>query len=498
MIKNKKTLIFFVILLLSFIFADGALSWTLTDMDASPIYVPADGVSSSTITASVLNAEDGGGCGSMYLVSYVCGKFTETNCSNIHFYYWDVWFGTYQWWRGSEAVGHLVSDTPNWAWVYTLINWYECQYQDLEIVTFYNIELTTSTSSSRYAVIDKNLSLETKMNPYTYPASYTWSMVSGPGDVTFSSPSSSSTDFSADTLGTYQIQCECLVDGADDSYILELEIKVVNVEFFKTGTQDPITEAHVGTDGDVNTTQGGEEKEIDIKITPSDLELDFSLSNTDAEINTSSGSGTTTVKITGKGDGLEDSELYVKDGDIEVTSLPIQIHKPDRVVKINTVVAQESVAGQVGQVLGYRYGVWDTQNRQIVKLDKYKLYERLDLILNDNGFGPDWIDLLDMRRNPFPGEDIADPNDYCIMDRVGIIIPNNVAWGWDPQQFYLSPSAEFQFHNSVYIMGIYLKGSTYRHTITPLCGTEYVTNIEILREELGDDMQVTIENDDID
>ncbi|MBI4707745.1 MAG: hypothetical protein HY761_07465, partial [Candidatus Omnitrophica bacterium] len=125
----------------------------------------------------------------------------------------------------------------------------------------FNAAITTPAEFPAYVGVDDNLSLTASANPSGTTGTYSWSKVSGPGNVTFSASNSANTNFSSDTPGMYKVKCEFLASGATSSYTVESgEIWVVGVEFFEHGTTTEISEAHVGTDGNSSTTKDGETK----------------------------------------------------------------------------------------------------------------------------------------------------------------------------------------------------------------------------------------------
>ncbi len=256
---------------------------------------------------------------------------------------------------------------------------------DTTVVTCFAVSITSPSSFPAYAGVNSPLSLSAQAAP-AISGSYSWSKVSGPGDVVFSSPNSAATNFSSDTPGIYKVKCEFLASGAGASYTVESgEIWVVKVEFFEHGTTNTISEAHVGTDGNSTTNKDGETKEIDIKITPNNVTLDFSMDNAQTQITPTGGNGTTTATITGIGDGSADSELKVKKDDVEFEALPVRIHKPDRVFEAG-ITALDTPENYIGKGNVYHYDA-------IVQF--HSSFYIMDIYLKNSTYRHAWVPIIE-------------------------------------------------------------------------------------------------------
>ncbi|MFH2137684.1 MAG: hypothetical protein ABII88_04170 [Candidatus Omnitrophota bacterium] len=326
-----------------------------------------------------------------------------------------------------------------------------------------------------------------------YEGEFTWSKVSGSGELSMDviqNGNFSCLTFSTNTGGTYKLEVTFSgpkMNGSDETG----DIYVVQAEFLKEGTSTPISEAHVGTDGNSATTLDGETKQIDIKITPSNITVDFDLSNGEVAITPTSGSGTTTVTITGKGSGYSDSEIIVKKDDMGLGSLDVQVHKPDKLVYQYS-NSLSAAPGDVGAGNMYVFDVKDIQNRVIPNIGGYRVYERMHIDRNEDGlegyFYSNLIAKLDC--NPYDG--IVLPDTEMFNDTLQLWIPDYTTTS------DLSADGIVQLHNSWYFMDIYLKSSTYQYTWTPIIQGTAVTGLQMSRSLLSDSQKVTEANDDID
>ncbi|MFH1063425.1 MAG: hypothetical protein V1747_11170 [Candidatus Omnitrophota bacterium] len=601
MLKNRKILFFWVVLALVVFPAENVFPWSVVDMNASPLSVPADGVSTATIETTLVCVEWGEPpvpgtieIGDFYLISYVCGTFTESNTFFIH--RMDTEWSLSDGWYVSEIVGHLSSNTPGWAWVYSLSTYMEGEgRQDLEIIYFYNLEITSPESFPAYVKVQDHLSIETKINPYpsqatynwmkvsgpgnvfftaasspntdffadtagtyeikceclvegaeecyavtkqinvfdfeitspvaspayvkvddnisvettmntSYPATYSWTKLSGPGNVTFSAASSANTDFSADTAGAYEIQCECLVDGAEESCMVTKEIYVVAVEFFESGTETPLDHIDIGTDG-TSTLYDCEYKLFTIKVTPHETYheaiLECVVDNSQVSINPTFAVGTYSESITATGDGTEDAILTVKKGDYVFATLTIEVHKPDSISTSpdnNYPLLIPPAPGDIGVGYEYRYNIKDINGRIIDDLGGYVLYERMHFDQNSDGFSGKWNSDVPagMVTTPITGPKIFLPMENAFIDTVGTFVGIYTKVVYEENTECLDADAIFQWHNSWYVMDIYLKNSTKRYTWTPVLGTTYVAYLEFNHTDLEDNARVTIFDDQID
>jgi len=223
-------------------------------------------------------------------------------------------------------------------------------------------------------------------------------------------------------------------------------------------------------------------------------QLRLSISNTEAEITPLSGSGTTTLTITGKGAGYSDSEIRVEKEDIELATLTVKIHKPDKFVYVTTehLTPPTNYIGAGNVYLYDTYDINDVQSRVIPNLEGYRIYERLHIDRNEDGLGGYWSSSLinEINCTPYPGRILSYTE--LIGDTVNIWIPEETT----TQE--LDTDAIVQWHNSFYIMENYLKGSTARYTWTPIIEGENVVDLKLERTELNDSQKVTQANDDID
>lgn len=96
-------------------------------------------------------------------------------------------------------------------------------------IVVYELQMTTPSIFPVAVELNETISFDTTITPAGIPGTYTWGKVSGPGNVTFSSPNSANTNFSADTTGVYRVQVE--FSTADSSHTVKSgEIWVVNCE----------------------------------------------------------------------------------------------------------------------------------------------------------------------------------------------------------------------------------------------------------------------------
>ncbi|MBU4305981.1 MAG: hypothetical protein KJ893_10260 [Candidatus Omnitrophica bacterium] len=281
-------------------------------------------------------------------------------------------------------------------------------------------------------------------------------------------------------------------DGTESIELAALPVYVVKVEFFEHGTTNEISEAHVGTDGDSATTKDGENKEIDVKITPSDVTVDFSLDNTEVDITPISGNGTTIVTIIGKGNGTKDSKIKVKKGDIELNFLDVCLHRPSSLDYVNSTPVSPSV-NYVGEGREYYYDVYDVRGR-IIPLEGFNIYERLHIDKNEDGkggyFKSNITNILHLEGTPLPG--IVLPDVEFLADNVHLFIEEGTS------TIDLTTDAIMQWHNSFYMMDIYLQGSTYQYTWTTEIVGDIVVDLDMQRLWLNDSQKVTAVDDDID
>jgi len=474
---KKVILVVVLLILICFFSVRDVFCWQVTSLDIGCNMVPADGETTTTVTVAfdTLWGGDFQG-GEILLTAYPVGIWQET--------------GSMLFWSSDEnsspVILHIYSNVPGQTELYAR-NYY---FGISKYMTFYRASFSPG-DFPKYVELNGTVNLIVSVEPEELTGTYTWTKVSGPGNATFSSAGATTT-FSADTPGMYVVQCEFLANGAEHSYIAQsYEIYVYKVEFFTHGTTNEISEAHVGTDGNSNTTQDGETSQIDIKISPSGLTLDFELDNTEADITPSSGSGTTTVTITGKGDGYSDSEIKVTKNSIELGSLNLQIHKPDR-MENECVIPIAAETGWVGSGNTYLFDIKDIQNRNIPNLKGYRIYERLHIDQNLDGKGGAFYSDLISKLDCTPYIGVILPDTELFNDTVKLWIPQGTTTA------DITSAAIVQFHNSFYMMDVYLKNSTYQNTWTPIINGTNVTGLILGRTSLNDSQRVTEADDDID
>jgi len=203
------------------------------------------------------------------------------------------------------------------------------------------------------------------------------------------------------------------------------------------------------------------------------------------------------LTITSKSARYSDSEIKVEKEDIELATLPLRIHKPESVV-LNKSGVLYTPSGCVGEGVDYFYNILDLQYRVIPNLEGYRIYERLHIDRNEDGFGGAWDSNITSQINcrPYPGV-IFESSQY-ICDRVATWIDDDTTTNEDDDNC-LDSDAIVQWHNSFYIMeNIYLKGSTTRYTWTPIIEGENVVDLKFEKTKLNDSQKVTQANDDID
>jgi hypothetical protein len=228
--------------------------------------------------------------------------------------------------------------------------------------------------------------------------------------------------------------------------------------------------------------------------------LNFILSNQEVDTSPKEGKNTTTVTLTSKGSGNLDSEFSVQGGDPPnvIAKLSIKIHKPNKIINVDS-ESMPAKAGWVGKGRIFIYKIRDVQNRVIPDLGHYGFYERLHIDKNVDGLGGYFVgtdekDLINEIRKDaryFPGSLISDGT-IMIHDRVSLFVPDTTTIK------DLGRNAKAEWHNSVYLIDICLKGSTYRYTFTPVFKKEKVTDLKLGRQQLNDSSQVASANDDID
>lgn len=248
--KNKIILIF-ILILFFVIFVNPVFAWIVVDVTATPEAIPANGYSTSTIQLEAINTEGG---------ELVYDDQGSTGWLGIAMHCWNGIFlesGTPHLYSKEFGIGGLTGTLLPPAWMtngWIIINGtagdgsVDGGTGDYVIVAVFNVKIIVPETFPVYLAVNGEIMLTAKEGPdyiydfylnvqYPLNGTFTWSKVSGQGNVTFSAPNSATTDFSADTPGVYKVKCEFLADGATASYTVESgeiivgEISLSNITF---------------------------------------------------------------------------------------------------------------------------------------------------------------------------------------------------------------------------------------------------------------------------
>ncbi|MCK4947545.1 MAG: hypothetical protein KAQ99_01335 [Candidatus Aureabacteria bacterium] len=238
---------------------------------------------------------------------------------------------------------------------------------------------------------------------------------------------------------------ETLITCICGSSYKKTTIIVVEVEYFKEGTTNSISEIHIGTDSDQATSYGGETGKFDVKITPNNVTLDFDLENNSNQITFSptSGYGTTTITIVGHtGDGSNDARFHVVDPkDNVISSFPIKVHKPKK-LEFAVVYDLPLPPDEYGDFEERHYNVYDFQNR-LTDIRGYFSEEYITMIENDDGLGGSYPP-IDAGSGPNLNSDLVDQLSFIFTGT-------------------LEPGHKYKWNQKLQILGLDLENNLWKH-----------------------------------
>ncbi|MFH1776977.1 MAG: Ig-like domain-containing protein [Candidatus Omnitrophota bacterium] len=177
--------------------------WEAISVSASPNKIPADGSSTSIITAMVYNIETGVPTAGVYVYfnasrGSVSNNYDVTNSSGYA-------FTTF---TSSTSAGYasIMAMTAGSTSAYTSVR---C----------YSVTITTPGSYPVYMGTGGSINLAATVIPGGVSGTYSWSQISGPGGGTFTLPCSANTEFSAGIPGYYAVRVEFSAGGGSDEDI---------------------------------------------------------------------------------------------------------------------------------------------------------------------------------------------------------------------------------------------------------------------------------------